>query len=104
MVFFAQKIGYRFGGYPPPPLYGQFFLRKGGYGFGDKIRKVVFEVAPNYCANILVPLEKETSSCLSFVSIPPIVGLIKGWNKCRMDEKYQWEGEGETHLFPFSCT
>ena len=41
MVFFAQKhlilvkkIGYGFGGYPPPPLYGQNFKQKGGYGFG----------------------------------------------------------------------
>ena len=61
MVFFAQKhlilvqkIGYGFGGYPPPPLYGFFFQRKGGYGFGgyppppftDKIHKVVFDGLP----------------------------------------------------------
>ena len=31
---FRQKKGYGFGGYPPPPLYGFFFQRKGGYGFG----------------------------------------------------------------------
>ena len=33
-IFFQQKGGYRFRGYPRPPLYGQ-------------IRKVVFEVFPN---------------------------------------------------------
>ena len=51
-LILVQKIGYGFRGYPSPPIYG-FFWQKGGYGFGgypppftDKIRKVVFEVAP----------------------------------------------------------
>ena len=30
----VQKIGYGYGGYPPPPLYGQNFRQKGSYGFG----------------------------------------------------------------------
>ena len=40
---FGPKIGYGFGGYPPAPLYGFFFSKK---GFTDKIRKVVFDGLP----------------------------------------------------------
>ena len=52
---FLQKKGYGFGGYPPPPLYGFFFFSEKGVTdlggtplppFKDKIRKVVFEVLP----------------------------------------------------------
>ena len=59
-MFFAKKnlilvqvIGYEFGGYPPPLLYGFFFSEKGVTDLGgtpppftNKIRKVVFEVLP----------------------------------------------------------
>ena len=54
-LFFGPKKGYGFGGYPPPPLYGQNFQRIRSYGFGgyppfpftDKILKIVFDVLPN---------------------------------------------------------
>ena len=54
-LFLVQKIGYGYGGYPPSPLYGQYFRQKGSFGFGgyplppftDKIREEVFDLAPN---------------------------------------------------------
>ena len=33
-LFLVKNIGYGFGGYPPPPLYGKKFQQKGGYGLG----------------------------------------------------------------------
>ena len=51
-LILVQKIGYGFGGYPPPPLYGFFFSKKGVTDLGgtppftDKIRKVVFDRLP----------------------------------------------------------
>ena len=50
--YFADFV--RKGGAPPLPLYGQNFRQKGGFGFGgappppftDKIRKIVFDLAP----------------------------------------------------------
>ena len=65
MVFFAQKTPdfgpknrLRIWGVPPSPPLRIFFQQKGGYGFGgypppftDKIRKVVFEVLPKHSLN-----------------------------------------------------
>ena len=51
-LIFVQKIGYGFGGYPPPPLNRFVFREKGVTDLGDtppitdKTRKVVFNGAP----------------------------------------------------------
>ena len=67
IVFFAQKTPdfgpknrLRIWGVPPSPPLRIFFQQKGGYGFGgypppftDKMRKVVFEVFPKELANFM---------------------------------------------------
>ena len=61
-LILVQKIGYGFGGYPPPPLYGFFFSEKGLTDLGgtpappftDKICKVVFEGLPRGKGQILL--------------------------------------------------
>ena len=52
-LILVQKIGYGFGGYPRPPVYGIFFGKKGVTDLGgtpppftEKIGKVVFEGLP----------------------------------------------------------
>ena len=115
MVFFAQKTPdfgpknrLRIWGVPPSPLYGFFFQRKGGYGFGgyspppftDKIRKVVFEVLPKglvqkkermkcrKCTNFAACKEKRKHCfvLLYFMRFPLSLGFGLTWLKAQCEE------------------
>ena len=75
-LILVPKRSYGFGGYPPPPLYGQNFQRKGGYGFGgysspppfkDKICKVVFDSLPRKGVVYLISLQTIKTDYLKVV-------------------------------------